>query len=63
MTEAILAEARQYLQDAARQARERGQHFPTSGERYERALRTAAKSFEQLHRAARLAERNSQSKS
>jgi hypothetical protein len=63
MTEAVLAEARRYLQVATQQARERGQNFPTSGERFERALRTAAKSFDQLHRAARLAERNTQSKS
>lgn len=63
MTEAVLAEARRYLEEAARQARERGQHFPTSGARFEKAVRTAAKSFDQLHRAARLAERNAQSKS
>ncbi len=42
MTEAVLAEARRYLEEAARQACERGQHFPTSGARFEKAVRTAA---------------------
>jgi len=58
MTEAILKEARDYMREVVRQARERGQTLPASGEQYERAIRTVARSFDQLHKAARLADRN-----
>jgi hypothetical protein len=63
MTEKVLDEARTYMQNVAQRARERGQTVPTSGVQFERAVKTVARSFDQLHKAARLAERNAQSES
>lgn len=58
MTDAILSEARDYLRKVTTTARQHGQKMPASGPQFEKAVRTVAKSFDQLHKAARLAERN-----
>jgi hypothetical protein len=63
MTEATVNEARNYLREAANRAKERGQSMPTSGPQFERAVKTAARSFDQLHKAARLAAKNTGSDS
>lgn len=64
MTEERLAEARTYLKESSARVKAKGGNLPTSGAQFERATRMAAKSFDQLHKAARLAQKaQSESKS
>lgn len=62
MTNERIAEARTYLKESSARVKAKGGNLPTSGAQFERATLIAARSFEQLHKAARLA-RKAQSRS